>query len=209
MKRNKPYIIGLTGGIASGKSNLDKALSREGVLVIDADKISHGLTRDGGAALPALRARYGDSIFDGDKLNRKRFGDLVFSDKQQLAALNAILHPMIRAEIERQIEENAALPALVIDVPLLYEVGWDSMCDEVWCAWAPPFEQVRRLMRRDEHGLFQAIRRVRAQLPAKEKCRRADYSIDTRGTKENSAAQVIALWRDALRRATGGRQTSV
>ena len=148
MKRSRPYIIGLTGGIASGKSNIARALVREGAYVIDTDKISHSLTQAGGAALPLLRARFGDGMFDGEQLNRKRFGDRVFADKESLQALNAILHPMIRAEVERRIEENKDLPALVIDVPLLYEVGWDSMCDEVWCAYAPVYEQIRRLMRR-------------------------------------------------------------
>ena len=204
MKRSRPYIIGLTGGIASGKSNIARALVREGAYVIDTDKISHSLTQAGGAALPLLRARFGDGMFDGEQLNRKRFGDRVFADRESLQALNAILHPMIRAEVERRIEENKDLPALVIDVPLLYEVGWDSMCDEVWCAYAPVHEQIRRLMRRDEHGFLQAFRRVRAQLHAKEKRRRADHSIDTRGTKEESAARAISLWQDALRRARGG-----
>lgn len=204
MKRSKPYIIGLTGGIASGKSNIAKALVREGAYVIDTDKISHSLTQQGGGALPKLRERFGDDVFDGEVLNRKRFGDRVFADKDSLEALNAILHPMILGEVERRIEANAHLPALVIDVPLLYEVGWDKMCDEVWCAWAPACEQIRRLMRRDEHSLLQAVRRVRSQLPAREKCRRADFSIDTRGTKENSANQAISLWQDALRRARSG-----
>lgn len=204
MKRNKPYIIGLTGGIASGKSNIAKALVREGAYVIDADRISRALTQPGGAALPLLRERFGDGIFDGGALNRKRFGDQVFADKERLKALNAILHPMILAEIRRKIDAHRELAALVMDVPLLYEVGWDSMCDEVWCAYAPFFEQVFRLMRRDEHSFLQALRRVRAQLPLCKKCRRADHYIDTRGTKENSARQAIMLWQDALRRARGG-----
>lgn len=204
MKRNRPYIIGLTGGIASGKSNIARALVNEGAYVIDTDMISRSLTREKGAALPRLRERFGDGIFDGELLNRKRFGDRVFSDRESLEALNAILHPMIKDEVERQIKDRAESPALVIDVPLLFEVGWDSMCDEVWCAWAPFYEQVRRLMKRDKHSLLQAVRRVRAQLPGREKCKRADHVIDTRGTKENSAKEAARLWHDALRRAEGG-----
>lgn len=204
MKPNRPYIIGLTGGIASGKTNIARALAREGAFVIDADEISHSLTRAKGAALSRLRERFGEGIFDGELLNRKRLGDLVFADKSSLEALNAILHPMIREELEKQIRARADLPAMVIDVPLLFEVGWDSLCDEVWCAWAPFFEQVRRLMKRDKHSLLQAVRRVRAQLPGREKCSRANHVIDTRGTKENSAKEAVRLWREALRRTEGG-----
>ncbi len=203
MKRNRPYVVGLTGGIASGKSNIARALVREGAFVIDADGISHALTAPGGAALPLLRERFGDRIFNGDTLDRKRFGDYVFGNREGLEALNAILHPMILAEIERAIEEHRGLTALVMDVPLLYEVGWDRMCDEVWCAYAPFFEQVLRLMRRDGHSFCQSLRRVRAQLPLRRKRRMADHFIDTRGTKEQSAAQAVRLWQQALRRARG------
>ena len=97
------YVIGLTGGIACGKSNLSKALKANGVPVIDADEISRALTARCGAALPAIRERFGDRVFDGDELNRRALSDIVFSDPKERDALNRILHPMVLDEIHRQI----------------------------------------------------------------------------------------------------------
>ena len=202
MTQNRPYVVGLTGGIATGKSNLARALQEAGVTVIDADAISHALTVPGGPALPAIRQAFGDAVFAPDgSLDRRALGTAVFKNPQALARLNAIMHPMVMEEIRRQITQNAHQPAVVIDVPLLYEVGWDAYCDEVWCAYAPPRVQVRRIMRRDGHSLIQALRRVRSQMPVGRKRRRADHVIDTTGTRQRSARRALQLWQDALRRA--------
>ncbi|NLG57841.1 MAG: dephospho-CoA kinase, partial [Clostridiales bacterium] len=102
MIRNKPYLIGLTGGIACGKSNLTSALLSVGAVVIDADEISRALTAPGGQALPAIRAAFGDEVFEGEALNRQKLAGLVFFDAQALKKLNAITHPLIFAEMDRQ-----------------------------------------------------------------------------------------------------------
>jgi len=201
MTQSRPYIIGLTGGIAAGKSNLARALREAGVTVIDADAISHGLTAPRGPALPDIRRAFGEGVFAPDgTLDRRALGAAVFGNPQALARLNAIMHPLVLAEIRRQIEAHADQPALVIDVPLLYEVGWHVYCDEEWCAWATPRVQVRRIMRRDGHSLMAAIRRVRSQMPIGRKRRRADHVIDTTGTRQQSARKALRLWQDALRR---------
>lgn len=201
MIRSKPYMIGLTGGIASGKSNLSNALRQAGAVVIDADKISHELTMVDGAALPALRVAFGEAVFRHGALDRVALGNLVFSDRAQLDKLNALMYPLILAEMERQIDDNADQAVLILDVPLLYEAGWDSLCDEVWCVWAPKVVQVRRLIKRNGLSLRQALDRIKSQMSTRKKARRATHVINTTGTRQESARKALTLWRDALRRA--------
>ena len=198
MKPNKPYLVGLTGGIASGKSTLSRVLREGGAPVIDADKISQGLTMVDGLALPALREAFGEAIFDEEALDRRALGELVFSDPGQLERLNAIMHPLIRQEMERQLESLEDEPAVVLDVPLLYETGWAQDCDEVWCAYVPTLLQLRRLRKRDGLSLKQAWQRVKSQMRGRERSRLADHVINTSGTKEQSAQRVMQLWRAVL-----------
>ncbi|MDD4081184.1 MAG: dephospho-CoA kinase [Eubacteriales bacterium] len=199
MTRNKPYIIGLTGGIACGKSNLTSALISCGAVVIDADEISRAITAAGGLALPGIRAAFGDGVFWGEELDRRKLAGLVFFDPSALKTLNAITHPLIFQEMHRQADQHVDQPALVFDVPLLFETGADKCCDEVWCAYAAREIQLERLLQR---GLSEeeAIRRIDSQMSTKEKAQRSDHVIHTTGTKEESAAQAIALWDSVLRR---------
>ena len=199
MTPNKPAIIGLTGGIACGKSHLSDALRKHGVVVIDADRIARSLTARGGAALPGIRARFGDAVFDGEALNRQRLGSLVFAAPEQLQALNGILHPLVFEEIDAQIALHPQEPALVVDLPLLYETGFEARCHEVWVAYAPEKFQLRRLKRRGL-GRKEARNRVKSQMPALQKARRADFVISTKGSKRQSARAVIRLYEDFLRR---------
>lgn len=200
------YVIGLTGGIACGKSNLSRALKENGVPVIDADEISRNVTAKGGPALPAIRETFGDGVFDGDELNRRALSDVVFSDPEAREKLNAIIHPMVLSEIHRQMDATDG--PVVMDVPLLYEVGMDSWCDEIWCAYAPQKEQVRRVRKRGKITYAEALRRIHSQMPVMEKRRRADHMIRTTGTKEESGRAALSLWQDAVKRAseTGGNK---
>lgn len=189
------YVIGLTGGIACGKTNLTNALRAAGAQVVDADEISRALTAPGGAALPAVRAAFGDGVFDGETLNRRALGKEVFGNEEKRALLNGILHPLIFAEMKRQMAEGAG-PA-VLDVPLLFEVGLDAWCDEIWCAYATQETQIKRLKKRDGLTRKEALARIRSQMPAREKARRAAHVIRTDGTKQDSAAAVLALWKQS------------
>ena len=203
------YVIGLTGGIACGKSNISRSLKAAGVPVIDADEISRNLTAPGGPALPAIREKWGEKVFDGEELNRRALSDIVFSDPAAREALNAIIHPMVLSEIHRRMDETDG--PVVMDVPLLYEVGMDSWCDEIWCAYAPQKEQVRRVRKRGQITYAEALRRIHSQMPVMEKRRRADHMIRTTGTKEESGRAALSLWQDAVKRAaeTGGSKRHV
>ena len=188
----RSFIVGLTGGIASGKTNLSNALRSRGVRVIDADEISRQLTADGGQALPALREAFGDGVFDGASLNRRRLGELVFSDEEKRAQLNALLHPLILREIKAQIDRVEGMA--VVDAPLLFETGIDKWCDQVWCAYVPQKEQVKRLTERDHISRREALRRIRSQMPAREKTKKSHQVIRTTGAREESAQKVLDLW---------------
>lgn len=192
------YIIGLTGGIACGKTNLTDALSSVGAPIVDADVVSRTVTADQGAALPALRRAFGDSIFDGEKLNRKALGEMVFADEEKRRLLNSLLHPIIIRECERQLIEIPG-PA-VYSVPLLFECGLEKSCHEVWCAYIPQKEQIIRLRQRDGITAKAALQKIRSQWPTLKKARLSHRIIRTDGSKEESAAIVISMWQETLAR---------
>ena len=193
--------IGLTGSIACGKSTVSAYLQSKGYPVADADAISHSLTAPGGAALPAIRAAFGDSVFDGDALNRRALGSLVFSDPRKREALNAILHPMIISAIEAQLLAHDAPDTLVIgDIPLLYECGMAHIFDQVWVVSVPEDVQLERICLRDGLSRQEAQKRIDAQMPLSQKRAMADAVIDTNGPIENTRRQVDALIQSILPR---------
>ncbi len=195
------YVIGLTGGIACGKSNISRTLMENGVPVVDADRISREMTAPGGPALPQIRAAFGDGVFNGDTLNRRALSDLIFSTPEARERLNGILHPMIFAEMRRQMD--AVDGAVVLDMPLLFETGMEDWCDEIWCAYVPQKEQIKRLRKREGLTVRSALLRIHSQMPTMEKRRRADQVIRTEGTKVESGRIALSLWQDALKRAQG------
>ncbi len=190
-------VLGLTGGIACGKTNISQTLAALGAVIVDGDVLSRELTAPGGAALPAIRGHFGDGVFHGDDtLDRRALGACVFADDSQRAALNGIIQPMIRTLTEQRIGEarKKGASVCVLDMPLLYEMGYEPLCDEVWCAYIPRETQLTRLMARDGFTRKEAEARLRSQLPADEKARRADVVIDTGGAIEETRAIVRELY---------------
>lgn len=186
--------IGLTGSIACGKSTVSQHLKQKGCQIVDADAISRALTAEGGAALPEIRKAFGDVIFSGAALDRAKLGQLVFADAQKRETLNAILHPMILAEIRRQLDQFDAPGQIVVgDIPLLYECGMETLFDTVWVVRADRETQIQRLFERDGLSREQAERRINSQMPLDEKIRRANAVIDTSGTIEQTQKQVDGL----------------
>lgn len=180
------YVIGLTGGIASGKSTAAKALREMGATVIDADATSHALTAPGGSAAEAIQERFGT-------LDRRALGRIVFSDDRARRDLNAIVHPLVRREMQREIYA-ATTPVVVLDVPLLYESGMESMADEVWVVYAPRQVQAARIMARDDLPREAAEARIDSQMPTEEKLARADVAIDTSGPLSRTREVLEEHW---------------
>ncbi len=200
-------IIGLTGSIASGKSTVSAMLREIGAAVVDADAIVHDLQRPGTPVLGAIVREFGPGVLRPDgSLDRQALGRIVFADAGRRRALEAIVHPAVRAEMRRQIEEHrrAGRPAVVLDIPLLFESGWDRMVDEVWLVYVDGATQKARLMARSGLSPEEAEARIAAQMDLEEKARRADRVIDNRGSLEETRAQVLAAWQAVTERKGSG-----
>jgi dephospho-CoA kinase len=189
-------VIGLTGGIAAGKSTVSAMLRSLGATVIDADVLSRSVTARGGAALAPIRRAFGDGVFLGDELNRAALADLVFGDAAKRELLNAIVHPLVYAQIEGLKEQARARgeKAVVLDIPLLFETGYEKMCDEVWVVCLDEAQQLARLMLRDGVDGAGAKRKMEAQMPMREKIKRADRLIDNGQGVEHTFKQILSLW---------------
>ena len=189
-------VIGLTGGIASGKSTASAYLRSLGAQIVDADAISRASTRKGEAGYAAVVERFGREILRPDgEIDRRKLGALVFADEEQRRALNALLHPIVIAACAREIERCRAqgLSACVLDVPLLFETGMERMCDVTWLLYVSREEQIRRIAARDGLGAQAAID---SQMPLAEKMRRADRCIDASGSIEETQRKIRQLWEE-------------
>lgn len=189
-------VIGLTGGIATGKSTVTAALRDLGVPVIDADQVARQVVEPGEPALAELVAEYGPGILREDgHLDREKLGSLVFSDDAARQRLNDITHPHILRAMDRLRQAAAAAgePVLTLDVPLLFESGLEKTVDRVWVVTASAAQQLQRLMDRDGLGAEEARRRVEAQMPLERKIRGADAVIDNSGSVESTRTRVRFL----------------
>ncbi len=200
---DKPYVVGITGGIASGKTTATDFLAEQGALVLDADVESRALTAENGEALPLIREKFGDAVFNGDgTLNRRALGEIVFASEEKRRALEGILHPMIQHSMIgkiRQAEEDG-VPFLFLSVPLLFETGMDALCDETWCLAVDPGEQLERVMERDNLSRSEAEARIESQMPMEEKMSRASVVIRTNRSIDATRAELAGLLRDLRRR---------
>ena len=190
-------VLGLTGGIACGKSNISQTLRELGAVIVDGDVLSRELTAKGGAALCDIRAAFGEGVFLPDgTLNRRALGSIVFQDEKARDTLDGIMQPLLLTLILRDIEDArlSGAAVCVLDMPLLYEKDIDRLCQRVWCAYVPREMQLTRLMERDGFTREEAESRLRSQLPADEKAARADVVIDTSGSMDYTKDCVISLY---------------
>jgi len=195
-------IIGLTGGIACGKSTVSTELRARGAAIIDADALAHELSQPHQPLFNAYVQRFGREIVtENGTLDRAAIARRVFADPAVRAEVDAIAHPLIRMAAEERLraarDENKR--AAVLDVPLLFEAGWDALADETWVVALPREEQLARLLARDtsmDEG--EARARIAAQMPLAEKCARADVIIDNSGTKEEIREYIGKLWKERI-----------
>lgn len=184
------FILGITGGIATGKTLVSNILRRLGIEVISADEIVHNLYQDP-YYLKKIREAFGDEVFDGEKLNRKKLGELVFSSEENRKKINSIVHPAVLEIMRREIEKRKREKGiLALEIPLLFEVGISDWFDEIWVVYAPIEKQIERLIERDNLSYESAMSRIKAQLPIEEKVKRAHFVIDNSGSIENTIKQV-------------------
>ncbi|MEU8799716.1 dephospho-CoA kinase [Spirillospora sp. NPDC048819] len=194
--------VGLTGGIGSGKSEVSARLAERGALVIDADKIAREVVEPGTPGLAAVVAEFGDDVLlPSGALDREKVGRIVFADADRLAALNAIVHPLVGDRMQELMDAAPGGAVVVYDVPLLAENGLAPMYDEVVVVDAPEDVQLDRLVAR--RGMTEEDARARMANQASRADRRAvaTHVIDNSGTLDDLKTQVDALWESLTRRA--------
>lgn len=192
------FRIGLTGGIASGKSTVSNMLRRLGAAVVDTDAIARDILPPGCAALEEMSRRFGPQILQVDgTLKRDVLGRIIFSDADGKKWLEELLHPLImdRAEELAQTAVTAGHSVVVFDVPLLFEAGWDNYVDSVWVVAVSQETQKTRLKKRDCFTDREIAVRIDSQWPIGEKAKRADVVIDNEGPEADTFRQVEAAWR--------------
>ena len=192
------YLVGLTGGIASGKSAVSRQLVALGCRLVDADVLAREVVEPGAPVLRAIVAEFGPDAVGGDgRLDRKRLGALVFADPVRRRTLEAITHPAILARRHAILDtwaDEGFDGIVVLDIPLLVEVGAVSSVDRVVLVYAESAVQLERLQRRDGFDAAEAARRVASQMPLVDKVRHAHYVVDNSGAPEETAAQVRAVY---------------
>ena len=198
MSRHKGVrVIGLTGGIATGKSAVARFLEEQGAVVIDADQLSREAVSPGSRALEHIVALFGvDMLLPDGGLDRKRLGRVVFADADKRRNLEEILHPEIRRLAEERIASLAAEGQRVVFymAPLLIESGASDRVDEIWVVTVRPEVQRERLMLRDGIGREEAERIISSQMPLAEKERHGRIVIDNSGTQEQTRRLVADIW---------------
>lgn len=200
MKLTNCKIIGLTGGIASGKSTVSNILREKGFKVIEADRIARQVVEEGRPAYKEIISFFGSSILNIDKsINRQALGDIVFSNKELLKQLNRITHPKIYAEIRRDIKNLChKYKAIFVDIPLLFEElkninRHNIYFDQVWLVYVDENIQVARLMKRNGLAIEKALERIKLQIPLAKKAKMADIVIDNSKNIENLNNQIDDL----------------
>jgi dephospho-CoA kinase len=201
-------VIGLTGGIGTGKSTVAAMLEKRGAVLIDSDAIVRELQSAGAPLLDEIAAAFGPEVILPDgSLDRERLGDIVFRDPEARQRLNAIVHPAVGRESARRLAEARAAGArlVVLDIPLLFETrahgtasGANRGVELVVLVYAPRALQIERQLARNAYGRDEAERRVDAQLSIEEKRARADRVIDNSGDLEETERQVEALYRELV-----------
>lgn len=207
MSEGRPLRIGLTGGVASGKSTVAEAFRARGAAIVDADVIARDVVRPGGPAYQGVVDAFGSAVVGpGGALDRKALAARVFGNEADRRRLNALTHPHIRRRIADEaarLTAAAEVPVIVFDIPLLLDTtdGRDLDLDGIVVVYADEAARLRRLTGRDGISPEEARGRLAAQVPLEDKVKRADWVIDNSGTPAETQEQVERLWQTLLERA--------
>jgi dephospho-CoA kinase len=193
-------IVGLTGGIATGKSSIAAMFAKRGAYILDFDELAHLVVEPDRPAWKDIVDFFGSSILKEDRtLDRPKLGKIVFSDAEKRKTLQQFIYPRISEEYLRRVQEIAeedADPIVLADVPLLIEQHMQPMFAKIILVYATREQQIKRLTERDGLALEDALKRLAAQMPIDDKLKYADYVIRNTGSLQESEAQVEEIWRD-------------
>ena len=195
--------IGLTGGIASGKSSVGEYLATIGLPVLDADIYSRRALAQGTKATEAVLQRYGSRVIQpvdaidpetptSPLINRSALGQIVFNDPKERLWLEQLIHPIVLNSFEKEIAKQPKTTALVLMIPLLFEASLQAMCSEIWVVHCDPAQQLQRLCQRDGLDESTALTRIKSQWPLSEKCQRADLVLDNSSDQEVWKKQITS-----------------
>ncbi len=192
-------VIGLTGGISSGKSTVSRFLAKLGAVIIDADKVGHEVSKPDGEVWREVVAAFGKQIITTNgEINREKLGKIVFSNSEARSRLNQIMHPRIYDLVKTRLDEYRRQEAgiVVLEAPLLLEAGWTSLVDEVWVTTASEATVLKRLRERTGLSEKESLARIRSQLPAEKRVKHADAVIDTDCDLDELKVKVKELWQE-------------
>lgn len=212
MKHPAIYLVGLTGGIACGKSTVVAMLAALGARTIDADRVTHRVQQPGTPTYRQIVAAFGQGILigPGGAIDRRKLGSIVFGDPEKLRKLEEIVHPAVRTEIRAFIDDVARAgayatrlrpierPVVVLDAIKLLESGWAQECDQIWVVTCPPEQQVERLRFTRGMSEAEARQRVAAQPPQEARIARATVVIDNGGSQATTRVQVETAWQNVI-----------
>lgn len=200
-------VVGLTGGVATGKSIVANHLRQLGAPIVDADRLAREVVEPGEPALEQIKASFGPEVIDAQgRLDRKKLGQIVFQDAKARKTLEDILHPLIRERMHQELKrlEESGQKIAVCDIPLLYESRHSlKIVDKVVVVYAPKEAQKARLMERDGLTSEEADLRIAAQLPTEDKVAKADYVIDNSSGTASTLRQVERVWKELTDYASG------
>jgi len=190
-------VIGLTGGIGSGKSTVSQFLADLGAVILNADEVGHKAFKPDTEIWRQVVAAFGRQILAPDgNIDRKKLGEIVFGNPESLSRLNQIMHPRMYALVKAQLEEyrRQGTRVVVLEVPLLLEAGWTSLVDEVWVTTAPEATVLKRLEERIGLSQAESLTRIRSQLSSEERIRHDDVVINTDCDLDELKSKVKELW---------------
>ena len=185
------YVIGLTGGIASGKSTASDYIRSKGYPVLDADTYAKKATAKGGPAYQGIIDHFGaDLLQDDGEIDRRKLGAIVFNDTSEREVLNQLVHPEVRRMMDADKDRLAEEGHVFLDIPLLFENGLDRQCDIALTVYVDQETQIERLMERNGFSHSEALSRINSQMPLSEKRDRSDEVLDNSGSKSELYAQI-------------------
>jgi len=197
------FVIGLTGGIGSGKSTVSEMLRAKGAALVYADQVGHEVYRSGTAVWDEVVAAFGRQVLTPDReIDRRKLGGIVFADPEARRRLNAITHPPMRRLMAERLDElrRQGVRVAVLEAALLIEAGWVDLADEVWLTLTPPAVAAQRLMERSGLSREEAEARMASQLSNEERLEHADVIIDTDCSLAEVAHRVDELWEGLMAR---------